>query len=129
MKIINIVLSKLNKLKKNKKQTLEIKFQNTKKQSFLQNVLYLLYHYGYITTYKFLYDHKWLILIININLLANHEYKLLTKPTYQFNIKKNQLNRALNTFQTIFYTDPTGVHLFPFHKQKSKAGILLFKIT
>lgn len=130
MKPLVLLINKLNKLNKNKKQILELKFTSTQHQSLLQKILYLLYHYGYIISYKFLYNNNTLIIIIQLSTQTNYTYKLLSKPTYQFNIKKSQLNQSLNTFQSLIYTDPQGLHLFPFHKKTSynKAGILLLKI-
>jgi ribosomal protein S8 len=130
MKPLVLLINKLNKLTKHKKQILELKFKNTKKQPLLQQILYLLYHYGYIVSYKFIYSNNNLIVIIHISNQTHFTYKLLSKPTYQFNVKKSQLNQSLNMFQSLVYTDPKGVHLFPFHKNKlhSKAGILLLKI-
>lgn len=127
MKFIILLLNKLNSLTINKKQILEIKFKNKKQQQFVNNVLYLLYHYGYILSYKYYYLNNTLILRIYISSTSSFNYKLLTKPTHQFNIKKHQLNKSLNIFQSLVYTNPNGVQIHPFHK--NQAGVLLFKIN
>jgi ribosomal protein S8 len=127
MKFIVLLLNKLNNLTTNKKQILEIIFKNTKQQQFVNNILYMLYHYGYILSYKYFYLNNNLTLRIYISNTNTFKYKLLTKPTYQFNIKKKYLNNSLNIFQSLIYTNPNGIQIHPYNK--NNAGILLFKIT
>lgn len=126
MFILIKLLNKLNQAIKNKKQIIELIIFKKKQLKFIKKILYLLYHYGFIQNYCFIFFKSIYILQVFLFPLNKYNFKITSKISKLLSVKKYNINHYFNTYQNLFFTNTLGLNIYPFHKQSF--GILLFKI-